>query len=98
MNGLKSIVYFSMILVMSVITVIVFAIDKKNSKNESNGRIPEIVLLSLTTFGGAPGAMIGMYVLRHKTNPITKYHFFVTAWLSLIVQALVGVLVIMRIF
>ena len=57
--------------------------------------MPEIVLLTLTTFGGAVGAMIGMYVLRHKTNPVTKFHFAVTAWLSLAVQAALGVLLLL---
>lgn len=94
---MKAIVYFSAILVMSVITLIFFAKDKKSSKNEGNGRIPEIVLLSLASFGGAPGAMIGMYVLRHKTNPVTKFHFTVTVWLALAVQVLIGILMAIRI-
>lgn len=98
MNGLKAIIYFCAILFMSIVTLIFFIKDKKSSKNEGNGRIPEIVLLSLASFGGAPGAMIGMYVLRHKTNPITKFHFTITVWLALIVQILVGVLMIMRAF
>lgn len=85
-------IYLIVIAAMSVINLIAFAADKKQSGNESNGRIPEIVLLSLTSFGGAAGAMIGMYVLRHKTNPVTKFHFAITAWLSLAVQVAVAII------
>lgn len=80
-------IYLIVIAVMSLITLITFAVDKKQSGNESNGRIPEIVLLSLASMGGSVGALIGMYVLRHKTNFTTKFHFAITAWLSLAVQA-----------
>jgi uncharacterized membrane protein YsdA (DUF1294 family) len=91
-------VYFAVLLAMSVITLIFFAADKKNSSREGKGRIPEIVLLSLCSFGGALGTLIGMYVLRHKTNPITKFHFFVTLWLSLAIQAALAVLMLIQLF
>ncbi len=92
---MKVYVYFALLAVVSLITLICFAVDKKNASKEGQGRMPEIVLLTLTTFGGAVGAMIGMYVLRHKTNPVTKFHFAVTAWLSLAVQAALGVLLLL---
>lgn len=79
--------YLVMIGICSFINLILFAVDKKLSANEANARIPEIVLLSMTAFGGAPGAAIGMYVIRHKTNFVTKFHFAITVWLSLICQA-----------
>ena len=82
--------------VLSLVTLLVFAADKKLSGKESNGRIPEIVLLSLTTFFGAPGALIGMYVLRHKTNFVTKFHFAITVWLALAVQIGIGVLLFIK--
>ncbi len=91
---MKVTVYFTLLSVMSLVTLICFAVDKNKSAREGSSRIPEIVLLSLTTFGGAVGAMIGMYLLRHKTNPVTKFHFAVTAWLSLLVQAGLGVLML----
>ena len=88
-------VYLIILGVMSVITLAAYAIDKKNSSRESNGRTPEIVLLSLTTFGGAIGALVGIYVLRHKSNFVTKFHFGITVWLSAIVQAAIAVLFIL---
>jgi uncharacterized membrane protein YsdA (DUF1294 family) len=87
-------IYLIILGVMSIITLSAYAIDKKNSAKESNGRTPEIVLLSLTTFGGAIGALVGIYVLRHKSNFVTKFHFGITVWLSAIVQAAIAVLFI----
>lgn len=78
--------YIIIICVVSLITLAAFAVDKIKSKDEGNTRIPEMVLLSLCTFGGSIGALIGMYVLRHKTNFITKFHFAITVWLSFAVQ------------
>jgi uncharacterized membrane protein YsdA (DUF1294 family) len=88
-------IYLIILGVMSIITLGAYAIDKKNSSNEANGRTPEIVLLSLTTFGGAIGALVGIYVLRHKSNFVTKFHFGITVWLSAIVQAAIAVLFIL---
>ena len=87
-------IYGILIAVMSILALAVFAYDKSRSSKEDGGRIPEIVLLSLATFGGAIGALIGMYCLRHKTNPLTKFHFAITVWLSLAVQAAIAVLLI----
>jgi len=78
--------YIITIAVMSVLTFIAFAVDKIKSSGDSS-RIPEMVLLSLISFGGSVGGLIGIYVLRHKTNPITKFHFAVTEFAALAVQA-----------
>lgn len=78
--------YIITIAVMSVFTFIAFAVDKIKSSGDSS-RIPEMVLLSLISFGGSVGGLIGIYVLRHKTNPITKFHFAVTEFAALAVQA-----------
>ena len=78
--------YIITLAAMSVLTFIAFAIDKIKSSGD-NSRIPEIVLLSLISFGGSVGGLIGIYVLRHKTNPITKFHFALTEFAALAVQA-----------
>ena len=78
--------YIITLAAMSVLTFIAFAIDKIKSSGD-NSRIPEIVLLSLISFGGSVGGLIGIYVLRHKTNPITKFHFALTEFVALAVQA-----------
>lgn len=87
-------IYFGLLLLMSIITLVFFAADKHNSSRDGKGRVPEIVLLSLCSFGGACGTLIGMYVLRHKTNPVTKFHFFVTLWLSVALQAALAILAV----
>jgi len=77
--------------IVSLITFIAFAVDKAKSKKESNSRIPETVLLSLIDFGGAAGGILGMYTLRHKTVFKTKFHFIISVWLALFVQAAIAV-------
>ena len=79
-------IYIITLAVMSVLTFVAFAIDKIKSSGDSS-RIPEMMLLSLITFGGSVGGLIGIYVLRHKTNPITKFHFALTEFAALAVQA-----------
>jgi uncharacterized membrane protein YsdA (DUF1294 family) len=84
--------YLILLGVMSLVAFITFAADKIRSKKETNSRTPEIVLLSLITFGGAFGGLCVMYLLRHKTNFVTKFHFGITVWLSAAVQAALAVL------
>ncbi|MBQ7836248.1 MAG: DUF1294 domain-containing protein [Clostridia bacterium] len=78
-------IYLIVIGVISLITFIAFAIDKRQAKEERR-RIPEAILLALMDFGGAVGGLIGMYALRHKTIFKTKFHFVITAWLASILQ------------
>jgi len=47
-------------------------------------RIPEKTLLTAALVGGAAGAMLGMYVFRHKTKH-AKFRFIVPA--ALVIQA-----------
>ncbi|MBR6650548.1 MAG: DUF1294 domain-containing protein [Clostridia bacterium] len=84
-------VYLITVGIVSLITFIAFAIDKIRSKKETNSRIPELVLLSMIDFGGAVGGILGMYVFRHKTIFKTKFHFIISAWISLAVQAAIAV-------
>ena len=79
-------IYLILLAGMSLFSFIAFAVDKSHSAR-GTGRIPEMVLLSLATFGGAVGALAGMYLLRHKTQFAVKFHFAITVWLSLVVQA-----------
>ena len=85
-DDIMLIVYLIIIAAVSLITVIVFGIDKKISKKENAVRVPEIVLLSLISLGGAPGGLIGMYSFRHKTVFKEKFHFGIELWFSLILQ------------
>ena len=88
-------IYLCVMGVMSVLALLFFAVDKKKSGNEDAARFPEIALLTLMGMGGAPGGLVGMYVLRHKTNFKTKFHFGITVWVSAVLQAALLVLLIL---
>ncbi len=67
-------------------TFLLFVIDKKRSIAGSSARIPEVTLISLIDFGGFLGGMLGMYVLRHKSNFTAKPYFAVSLFLSWILH------------
>ena len=61
-----------LLLIQNLNTLLLFKIDKFNSKNNYR-RIPEKLLLICAFFGGSIGAFIGMYAYeKHKTN---KWYF-----------------------
>jgi len=55
------------ILAMTVITFIVFGVDKWKAQNDK-WRTPESTLFLLSIFGGSIGALLGMQIWRHKTQ------------------------------
>ena len=55
------------VLVMSVITFIVFGVDKWKARNDK-WRTPESTLFLLAIFGGSIGTLLGMQIWRHKTQ------------------------------
>lgn len=54
------------IILVSVITFIVFGIDKLKAK-KLWWRIPESTLMFLAVIGGSIGALLGMHIFHHKT-------------------------------
>jgi len=57
-----------LIIVANIVSLVVFGLDKFNSKKRKY-RIPELKLLLLALL--APfGALIGMFLFRHKTRKI----------------------------
>ena len=61
--------------VMSLITFILYLVDKRKAINGS-WRIPEKVLLLFSFFGGAFGGFPSMLIFRHKTR---GEHWYFTA-------------------
>ena len=57
-------------------------LDKQRAKKH-RWRIPESVLLASAALGGSLGALLGMWLFRHKTR---KAKFFVTVPLLLAAQ------------
>lgn len=71
-DGTLLIVLAALIGVMSVVAFILYAADKSRAKR-GKWRIPEKVLLLVGVFGGALGALLGMFTLRHKTKHAEFY-------------------------
>ena len=55
------------LIIISIITLFAYGIDKLKAKKGS-WRTPEAVLLLLAFIGGAAGALAGMLLFRHKTQ------------------------------
>jgi uncharacterized membrane protein YsdA (DUF1294 family) len=58
---------------INIITLTAYVIDKVKAKRHA-WRIPEATLLGLAIIGGSIGALIGIFVIRHKSRHI-KFKF-----------------------
>ncbi len=86
-------IYWIWIGIASALCALLFFIDKQASCHAERRRIPEIVLLTLISFGGSIGGLLGIYGMYHKQNRHTKFHFRITAVLSCTTQA--GILLLL---
>lgn len=77
--------------VMSLVSFIIYGYDKMQAKR-GKWRVKEATLLLLALLMGAPGALIAMYTLRHKT---LKAKFTIPVPAFLILQAAVFVFLIL---
>lgn len=57
--------------VMSIVTFFFYGFDKFAALRGAR-RIPNATLLGLSFLGGSPGALLGIYLFRHKTKK--KYY------------------------
>lgn len=71
--------------VMSLVSLTLYSIDKINSILQKN-RIPEIILIIVSAFGGILGTILGMVFLNHKSNMSHKWYFLCTILTSFLVQ------------
>lgn len=71
-------IYGIVVVVMSIITFVMFGIDKRNAANKPQSRIPENYLHLTALLGGWPGALAGQRFFRHKT---IKLSFRMVLWL-----------------
>lgn len=69
LTDLLGIWLFVIIALMNVITFIAYAADKAKAKKGA-WRTPEAVLIALSFLFGSVGALLGMYLLRHKTRHV----------------------------
>jgi len=75
---------YSWLIAINLITLFTYGYDKWVA-GSSMTRIPEKVLLILALMGGTIGALLGMYIFRHK---ISKSEFKNKLWLILLLQIL----------
>lgn len=57
------------LVLINIITFALYAIDKLNAKTDS-WRISERMLILFAVAGGSAGALLGMYICRHKTRKL----------------------------
>lgn len=74
--------YIVLMVFMSLISFILFAIDKKKAI-KGKERIKEKTLLLSTIINGAMGSFLARIICRHKTD---KIYFTITIYLSLLFQ------------
>ncbi len=87
-------IYGIIILVMSIITFTLYAIDKKRAI-KGKRRISEKRLLLHSFLFGALGGLIGMYTLRHKTKA-EHWYFTAVNVLSLALHIVVALIIIKK--
>ena len=88
--------YLIVLGVMSLITFILYAEDKRRAKKGINPRISEKRLLLHSFFFGAFGGILAMYTLRHKTKA-EHWYFTVVNIVSLAIQIVIAMLIIKKI-
>lgn len=76
-------VYALFLLAISFATFLFYGADKRRAEKGA-WRVPEKVLLFLSIFGGAFGAIIAMKVFRHKTK---HWYFTVVNVLGVVIHA-----------
>ena len=79
-------------IVINFVTFAVYGIDKRRAI-KGRWRVREAVLFALALAGGALGALVGMYLFRHKTQ---KWYFCWGNAVILIVQTVL-LYVLMRV-
>lgn len=57
------------LLCINVVSFVVYAIDKQKAIKHK-WRISEAALLTLAAIGGSVGALLGMYLMHHKTRHV----------------------------
>ena len=77
--------------VMSLASFVTYAYDKMQARR-GKWRVKEATLLLLALFMGAPGALIAMRTLRHKT---LKARFTISVPAFLVLQAVIFVFLLL---
>jgi uncharacterized membrane protein YsdA (DUF1294 family) len=73
---------FGLYSIASIITFIVYALDKSAAKNDQ-WRTPESTLHFLALTGGWPGALVAQRLVRHKSR---KQSFQIVFWIIVVLN------------
>lgn len=76
----------SFISIVNIAAFILYGIDKHKAKAHQ-WRISEVSLLCIAVIGGSAGALLGMFVFRHKTKHLK---FLIGVPLILVLQVAAG--------
>lgn len=85
-NVIVLIVYLAYLLFFSLITFILFLVDKNFAKKEDHKRIKEKTLLFFCSIGGGIGGYFGRILAHHKTH---KLYFSLIINLTVLLQLLI---------
>ncbi|MFV0599453.1 MAG: DUF1294 domain-containing protein [Bacteroidales bacterium] len=72
--------FFLYLIIINIISILVFTIDKVQAKNQKQ-RIPEKILHLLEALGGVFGIILTMYVIHHKSS---KWQYYIITFIILI--------------
>ena len=80
-------ILFLYLLIINLLGLVLYALDKAKSKRKGSCRIPERVLLWMARLGGGLGCWLGMMLFRHKTKH-NRFMILVPLWTVLWAAAL----------
>jgi uncharacterized membrane protein YsdA (DUF1294 family) len=60
--------YGAWLAAITVVTFLVYGLDKLSAKRQGMARVPQKILHLLALAGGFVGAGLGMFIFRHKTD------------------------------
>ena len=84
--------FFIYLIVINILTFLIFGIDKWKAQR-GKWRIPEATLIWMSIIGGSIGALVGMYLFRHKTQK-RKFNLGIPA--VLLAQAILAYFIFLR--
>ena len=84
--------FFIYLIVINFLNFLIFGIDKWKARR-GKWRIPEGTLIWMSIIGGGIGALMGMYLFRHKTQK-RKFNLGIPA--ILLAQAILAYFIFLR--
>ncbi len=87
--------FLLLFIIMNIVTFITVGTDKRLAER-GGYRTAEVHLVALSSFGAAPGTMLGFKVFNHKTNTANKGYLWKALWLVMVENLLLYAVVFSR--